>query len=112
MDSDDDNDDDDDDDNDADDDVENGEDGTGKKSACDDKASVGGSGGEEKFWRGPGLVSPRHSQQDDENRIFDVRDKTPPGATEMSRLTSRSVSVGIVPSRCSRLGEEFTWEKL
>ncbi len=32
------------------------------------KTSIGDSGGEEKFRRGPGLVSPRRSQQDDESQ--------------------------------------------
>ncbi len=52
--------------------------------------SVSGSGGEKKFRRGPGLVSPEHGQQYDENGEFDVSNKTPPGATETSHLTSRS----------------------
>jgi hypothetical protein len=38
------------------------------------KPSIGDSGGGEKFRRGPGLVSPRRSQQDDEAGGFDVRD--------------------------------------
>jgi hypothetical protein len=38
------------------------------------KPSISNSGGEEKFRRGPGLVSPRPSQQDDEAGGFDVRD--------------------------------------
>ncbi len=52
------------------------------------RPSIGDSGGEGKFRRGPGLVSPRRIQQDDENGSFDVREKTSPGATETSRLTS------------------------
>ncbi len=42
------------------------------------KPSIGNSGGEEKFRRGPGLVSPRRSQQDDEASGFDVRSEMPP----------------------------------
>ncbi len=32
------------------------------------KTSIGDSGREEKFRRGPGLVSPRRSEQDDESK--------------------------------------------
>ncbi len=76
------------------------------------KMSIGDLGGEEKFRRGPGLVSPRRSQPDSENGGFDVRDKTPPAAAETSRLTSRSVDVAVVPSRCSRPGQKSHKAKL
>ncbi len=55
-------------------------------------------------------MSPGCCQQDkiEASRSFDVRGKTPPGAAETSHPTSGFRNVGVVPSRCSQPGQNFT----
>jgi hypothetical protein len=67
--------------------------------------SVSGSGGEEQFRRGPGLASPRRSQQD--RKAADLTSETDAsGRHGDATLDVQSESVGVVPGHCSRPGED------
>ncbi len=63
---------------------------------------VNDSGGEEKFWRGPGLVSPRRGQQNDQ--LIWRQGWEASGRHGNVTPDVQSEGVGVVPSRCSRQG--------